>query len=64
MVRSVFCEPLSVIFSCLSKLNGRGKGRDLTQSYEKSHDTHRKLQKRKLTIQNRHPNFDYTTFAD
>ena len=42
----------------------REKGRDLTQSYDKSPFTHRKIQK--TTWKNKHAtkNFDYTTTAD
>ena len=37
----------------------REKGRDLTQSFDKSPYTHKNA-----TIQKRHQNFDYTTIAD
>ena len=40
------------------------KGRDLTQSYEKSPYTHKKIQKATWQHKNTNKNFDYTTIAD
>ena len=40
------------------------KGRHLTQSYDKSPYTHRKIQKATLQHKNATKNFDYTTIAD
>ena len=40
------------------------KGRDLTQSYDKSPDTHRKIQKATWKHKNVTKNLDYTTIAD
>ena len=40
------------------------KGRDLTQSYDKSPYTHRKIQKQRDNIKNTKKTFDYTTIAD
>ena len=40
----------------------REKGRDLTQSHDKSPYTHRKIQK--ASGQQRHQNFDYATIED
>ena len=42
----------------------RGKGRDLTQSYDKSPYTHRKIQKASRQRNNANKNLDYTTIAD
>ena len=44
----------------------REKGRDLTQSYDKSPYTHRKIQKatRQQKKKNATKNFDYTTITD
>ena len=44
--------------------NPRQKGRDLTQSYDKSPYTHRKTQKSTWQHSNATKNFDYTTIAD
>ena len=52
-----------LISSILSK-DLREKGRDLTQSYEKSPYTHRKIQKATRQHKNATKNFDYTTIAD
>ena len=45
-------------------ISQREKGRDLTQSYEKSPYTHKTIQKSNAKTQKRHQNFDYTTIAD
>ena len=42
----------------------RVKGRDLTQSYDKSPYTYRKLQKSRVPTQQRNLKFDYKTTAD
>ena len=42
----------------------KGKRIDLTQSYDKSPYTHRKIQKATLQHKNAIKNFDYTTIAD
>ena len=42
----------------------REKGRDLTQSYDKSPYTDRKIQKSTWQHKNATKNFDYTTIAD
>ena len=42
----------------------REKGRDLTQSYDKSPFTHRKIQKASWQYKNATKIFDYTTIAD
>ena len=42
----------------------REKGRDLTQSYDKSPYTHRKIQKATRQHKNATKNFNYTTIAD
>ena len=42
----------------------REKGRDLTQSYDKSPYTHRKIQKATWQHKNATKNVDYTTIAD
>ena len=42
----------------------REKGRNLTQSYDKSPYTHRKVQKATWQYKNATKNFDYTTIAD
>ena len=42
----------------------REKGRDLTQSYDKSPYTHRKIQKGMWQHKNATKNFNYTTIAD
>ena len=47
----------------LMPYNIREKGRDLTQSSDKSAYTHRKLQKAKWQHKNATKNFDYTTIA-
>ena len=47
---------------CISDL--REKGRDLTQSYDKSPYTDRKIQKATRQHKNATKNFDYTTIAD
>ena len=41
-----------------------GKGRDLTQSFDKSHFTHRKIQKAMWKHKNTKKNFDYQMIAD
>ena len=48
----------------LMPYNIREKGRDLTQSSDKSAYTHRKLQKAKWQHKNATKTFDYTTIAD
>ena len=46
-------------------VNPRKKGRDLTQSYDKSPYTHRKIKKNIVkTFKNATKTFDYTTIAD
>ena len=47
----------------ICKIN-REKGRDLTQSCDKNHYTHRAIQKATWQHQNATKNFDYTTIAD
>ena len=42
----------------------REKGRDLTQSYDKSPYTHRIIKKTNATTQNATKNFDYKTITD
>ena len=42
----------------------REKGKDLTQSYDKSPYTHRKIQKAAGQHKNANKNFNYTTIAD
>ena len=46
------------------QFQSREKGRELTQSYDKSPYTHRKNPKRNMTTQKRHQTFDYTAIAD
>ena len=48
----------------LSVKLAREKGRDLTQSYDKSPYTDRKIQKATWQHKNDTKNFDYTTIAD
>ena len=48
----------------MNSMYKREKGRDLTQSYDKSPNTHRKIQKATWQHKNASKNFDYTTIAD
>ena len=50
-------RPLSILYSS-------EKGRDLTQSYDKSPYTDTKIQKATWKHRNATKNFDYTTIAD
>ena len=45
-------------------IESREKWRDLSQSYDKSPYTHRKIQKEPWQHKNATKNFDYTTIAD
>ena len=47
-----------------SLISNEGKGRDLTQSYDKSPNTQRKIQKATLQHKNATKNFDCTTIVD
>ena len=46
------------------RMNDIDKGRDLTQSYDKSPYTHRKIKKQRENTKNATKNFEYTTIAD
>ena len=54
---------LQILVSVVSLIS-REKGRDLTQSYDKSPYTHRKIQKATWQHKKATKNFDYTTIAD
>ena len=56
-----FQYSLNISFPILST---REKGRDLTQYYDKSPYTNRKIQKATWQHKKSHQNFDYTTIAD
>ena len=53
-----------VLVSLFLQLFGREKGRDLSQSYDKSPYTHRKIQKATWQHKNATKDFDYATIAD
>ena len=65
---AVSCSTGQRIMRSLSMLNcielTRGKGRDLTQSYDKSLYTQRKIKKATWQHKNATKNFDYTRIAD
>ena len=58
-------QQITVIFSIIYQIiDSREKGRDLTQSYDKSPYTHRKIQKATWQHRNATKYFDCTTIAD
>ena len=65
----IFMNAFSLCYFYISTLllnycDIREKGRDLTQSYDKSPYTHRTIQKAQWQHKKKTPNFDYTTIAD